>query len=139
VDFAASPQGVVGYGLADVGALTTKTESRNSFGPLLLNIPAGTYDITLVSFDNHAEEADETAQTQERWFIQAQNSLGNIVFESNAISDLAEDQDILEELVQEDVEITQDIIGLIAKHFLGVGETETAESVTPLCAAFDAV
>lgn len=137
MDFGVSP--VVGYGLADVGALTTRIEDRNSFGPLLVNIPAGTYNITLVSFDNHLEVPDEEAQLQERWFLQGQNEVGNVVFESLAITDLSENQDLLEELVQEGVQIDQDITEWFATHFLGVGESVSAESVTPLCAAFDEV
>jgi hypothetical protein len=121
------------------GVLTTRFQSRNSLGPISVDIPAGTYNITLVSFDDHIEQPNEKAQKQESWFLQAQNGRGNITFESNAISDLPEDQNILEELVQEDVEITQDITQLLAKHLLDVGESEEAESVTPVCAAFDRV
>jgi hypothetical protein len=43
------------------------------------------------------------------------------------------------ELVQEGANIDQDITGVFATHFLGVGESPSAESVTPLCAAFDSV
>lgn len=131
VEFVASLQDAV---------LTTRSDDRISLGPIPVNIPAGTYNITLVSFDDHIERPNEKAQKQESWFLQAQNGQGNIIFESNFISDLPEGQNILEELVQEDVKITQDIAGLLARHLLdvqGFGEGKTAESVTPVCAAFD--
>lgn len=121
------------------GVLTTRFQSRNSLGPVPVDIPAGTYNITLVSFDDHIERPNEVAQKQESWFLQAQNGQGNTIFESNSISDLPEDQNILEELVQENVEITRDITQLLAKHLLDVGESEEAESVTPVCVAFDKV
>jgi glucose/arabinose dehydrogenase len=117
--------------------LTTRKQSDNSFGPLEVNIPSGTYNITLVSFDDHIEQPQEEDQTQESWFLQAENEKGDIVFESNAISDLPEAQNILEEHVEEHVEITQDITGLSARHVVDVGESETAESIGPVCAAFD--
>jgi hypothetical protein len=119
--------------------LTTRKQSANSFGPLAANIPSDTYHITLVSFDDHIEHPEEEDQTQESWFLQAENEEGDIVFESNAISDLPEAQNILEEHVEEHVEITQDITGLSARHVLDVGESETAESIWPVCAAFDRV
>jgi hypothetical protein len=130
VEFVASPQDAV---------LTTRFQSRNSLGPVPVHISAGAYNITLVSFDDHIENLNAAAQKQESWFLQAQNGRGNTVFESNFISDLPEDQNILEELVQEDVEIAQDITGLSAKHLLDVGESEGVEGVIPVCAAFDRV
>jgi hypothetical protein len=119
--------------------LTTRSKSENSFSPLAVNIPAGTYDITLVSFDDHIEQPQEEDQKHESWFIQAQNEKGDIVFESNPISDLPKAQNILEELVEEHARINKDITGLSARHVLDVGESETAESVGPVCAAFDRV
>jgi hypothetical protein len=119
--------------------LTTRSQSENSFGPLTVDIPAGTYDITLVSFDDHIEQPQEEDQKQESWFLQTENEKGDIVFESNPISDLPKAQNILEELVQEHARITKDITGLSAKHILDVGESDTAESVGPVCAAFDRV
>jgi hypothetical protein len=91
------------------------------------------------SHDNLIQQPQEEDQTQESWFLQAENEEGDIFFESNAISDLPKAQNILEELVEEHVQITQDIAGLSAKHVLGVGESDTAESIWPVCAAFDRV
>jgi hypothetical protein len=119
--------------------LTTRKQSDNSFGPLKVNIPTGTYNITLVSFDDHIEQPKEEDQTQESWFLQAENEQGDIVFESTPISDLPKAQNLLEERVEEHVEITQDITGLSARHVVDVGESETAESIWPVCAAFDAL
>jgi hypothetical protein len=130
VEFVASPQDIV---------LTTRSQSRISFGPLPVNIPAGTYDITLVSFDDHVESPEEVAQKEESWFLQAYNAQGDAVFESNPISDLPEAQNTLEELVQTGGQITQDIPGVSARHLLDVGASETAEGITPVCAAFDRV
>jgi hypothetical protein len=117
--------------------LTTRSQSENFFGPLTVNIPAATYDITLVSFDDHIKRPKEEDQKQEAWFLQAQSEEGDIVFESNPISDLPKAKNIPMERVEKDVQITQDITGLLARHVLDVGESETAESVSPICVAFD--
>jgi hypothetical protein len=68
--------------------LTTRSQSENSSGLLEVDIPAGTYSITLVSYEDHIEQPQEEDQPQESWFLQAHNAEGDFVFFSNPISDL---------------------------------------------------
>jgi hypothetical protein len=119
--------------------LTTTRQSENSFGPLTVNVPAGIYRITLVSYDDHAEQPPEEDQKQEAWFLQAQSVEGDVAFESNPISDLPRDRNLLVERVEQRVRIIQDITRLSARHILDVGGSETAEGVGPVCAGFDRV
>ncbi len=44
-----------------------------SAGPFAIGLPAGTYDITLVSDDNHPYPTYQTEQTQEQWFFMLDN------------------------------------------------------------------
>jgi hypothetical protein len=126
----------VGYGQVDKGALTT---TRNSIGPLEVDIPPGTYKITMVSHDHHTDNPQEEDQTQERWFLQGQDEEGFVVFKSLAISDLPRSENLLTKVVQARAQIRGHITGLFAKHFLDVGGSLSTESVTPLCVAFDPV
>ena len=71
-----------------------------SRGPADVSIPAGRYDIILESFDQHVV-GDDT-QPNEQWFIQAWDG-ETLVFTSNAISDLPDDQNTLIETVNTDV------------------------------------
>ena len=106
-----------------------------SKGPLAVSIPAGTYDITLVSWDNHSQKPNQV-QDDESWFLQVQNADGDIFFASSPISDIPQNQNQIEELVNENAVITQDIAGLIAHH---IKEEVVSEpnSLTPRCAVFD--
>ncbi|MCH7604783.1 hypothetical protein IID24_02245 [Patescibacteria group bacterium] len=119
----------------DWGLLSNK-ESKISHGPIDVDIAAGTYDIWLVSFDDHSAKPTQT-QVNEQWHIQAYNGEGDIFFESNDISDLPDDQDFLVEKVNEDVVIEEDIDGLSVHHFFDFEETSKANSITPVCAGFD--
>jgi len=41
----------------------------DSAGPFVISMPAGTYDITMHSFDDHAAHPGQFEQTQEQWYF----------------------------------------------------------------------
>ena len=56
----------------------------DSAGPFAISMPAGTYDITLHSFDDHAAHPGQVAQTQEQWYFTLDSG-----YSSPASSDIA--------------------------------------------------
>jgi hypothetical protein len=44
-----------------------------SAGPFVIDLPAGTYDITMLSDDNHPSATYQTEQTQEQWYFVLDN------------------------------------------------------------------
>lgn len=58
-----------------------------SAGPFDISLPAGTYDITLVSNDNHPNPEYQPAQTQEQWYVALDNG-----FTSPPSNDIPGDQ-----------------------------------------------
>jgi len=119
----------------DWGLLSSK-ETKISHGPMDVVIAAGTYDIWLVSFDDHTSKPNQV-QVNEQWRVQAHNGEGDIFFESNDISDLSQAEDFLLEKVNEDAVIEEDIAGLSVHHFFDFGETSKANSIRPICVGFD--
>ena len=103
--------------------------------PVLVSIPSGTYDITLVSYDDHA--AETSTQPNEQWYVIAKNSSGAPVAVSGSIADLANGQDMVTQTVNTDFRVSSAIASINAYHIVQDGSTEP-NSVVPLCAAFDA-
>ena len=62
-----------------------------------MGLGAGTYRVTLTSFDDVHPEGDD--QTGERWFIQLLDSQGNVIDASGSISDLPSELTTLTESV----------------------------------------
>ena len=59
-------------------------------------IPAGDYDLTMVSHDEHSSKLiDQTDQIHEQWFLQLLDAQGGVVFQSEVSPDLPDDQDWL--------------------------------------------
>ncbi|MDZ4286136.1 MAG: hypothetical protein U1A23_04350, partial [Candidatus Sungbacteria bacterium] len=102
--------------------------------PVPVTIPAGTYNITLVSYDNHVSETD--TQPNEQWYIIAKNSQGSPVVVSDSIADLANGQDTLTHVVNTDFRVLSAIASVSAYHTIQNGSTDP-NSVIPLCVAFD--
>ena len=95
---------------------STGSAERTSIGPLGLQIPAGDYKVTLTSYDPHISEPHpgDHLQTQEQWLVQFRYEDGQTV-NSNAIADLADDQEWLEnQVVNERLELTQNVVAVIA-------------------------
>ncbi len=58
----------------------------DSAGPFSISMPAGTYDITLHSFDDHADHPGQVEQTQEQWYFTLDNG-----YRSPVSSDIPDD------------------------------------------------
>ena len=108
-----------GSGIYQTSAILTSPISR------------GTYDITLVSYDNHAVET--ATQDAEQWFIIMKNANGNVVGSSQAISDLSNGQNTRIETVNTDYRVIMPTTAIVARHAGIYGQN----SVTPVCVAFD--
>jgi len=101
-----------------------------------VDIPAGTYKVTLASFDNHDDKPDQD-QEVERWFLLFfYDGPGSET--SNSISDLPENQNTLEEYVGT-VDLEDDVDGVRAQHHLIGQFFPTAESVKAVCALLEPV
>ena len=109
-----------------------KTDDRER-GPLTVNIPGGTYDITLASYDAHSVKPGQT-QPVESWLVVLKNGG---TFLSSAISDLPDNLDFLVEQVDTGVAVSGNKTELFARH--ASTSTSNANSVRPLCAAFDPI
>lgn len=108
------------YGVAD-----------SQHGPVAVDIPAGEYDVVLVSHDDHSLPIPP--QSNERWFIEAYN--GNTkVYTSPAISDLPESQDDLIEIVDRGVPIPA-ITKVLVMH-AGYPDATSPNSLFAVCVAF---
>lgn len=103
--------------------------------PETVLIPAGTYMVTLQSSDFHSTQIPSLNQLQEQWFARFSNGG---TFDSGTISDLPEDQDVLNEQVGTII-FTSDITEVVAVHALAGGPWPTPESIMAVCVALDPV
>jgi len=109
------------------------TDART--GAVATNIPAGNYDITLVSYDNHSQK--NQTQTQESWYLILRDANGGTIANSSPISDLPDNQDLLVEKVDSNFPVSQAVKSV--KGFHAAYPSSNANSVVPICAAFDEV
>jgi hypothetical protein len=111
--------------LSDILEITT-------LGPAPLFLSAGTYKVTLQSYDDHARKPQP--QPQESWFVQLLDETG-IMVASNAISDLPSDADTLVEIVNDRLTLSRDSFFIKAVH--AAYPSSNPNSIVPVCAAFD--
>ena len=100
---------------------------------LTLPVFAGTYDITLVSYDNHA--AETVTQEAEQWFVWMKNASGNIIGTSEAIADLPDGQNWLTQTVNLNYRVSVPISAVVAHHAAVFARGQN--SIIPVCVAFD--
>jgi hypothetical protein len=100
--------------------------------PIAVNIAAGTYLVTLQSFDEHSVHGGQ-GQEQEQWF--ARFTAGGTV-DSGVIADLPDDQDVINEQVGT-IEFTSTATQVVARHALAGGTFTTPESIEAVCVALD--
>jgi len=106
--------------------------------PIAVAIPAGTYAVTLQSFDEHSIKGGQM-QFQEQWFARFTLE-GGATVDTAAIGDLPDDEDVLNQQVGE-VTFAADATEVVARHLLAGTPTPwtKAESVWPTCLALDPV
>lgn len=83
---AGSAQACGQYSYGFVGTRLINDGISTSAGPFSIALPAGTYEIAMVSHDNHPSADYQTDQTQEQWFFRLDNG-----FESSLTDDIPND------------------------------------------------
>lgn len=110
---------------------SSRGQSESFFGPVSVEVPAGTYDVWLTSFDDHVtEERVKPSQPREQYFLEGSQD-GTVVWESSAISDLPDDRNHLTERVDRGVSIPQ-LDGLVFRH-AAYPDDSSANSHEPVC------
>jgi len=120
----------------DASGLTLRSDRDNqkTKGPVAVSIPAGSYDVTLVSYDDHTHKQGQV-QPNEQWKLILKNSGSDVVATTASISDLPSDQDWLTEKVNSDFSVAEDVSSATAFH--DAYPSGNANSIFPICAAFD--
>lgn len=101
-------------------------------GPVTIAIPAGTYRVTLMSYDDHLNKLGQI-QLNEQYFLLLSNGQ-----QTNSISDLPQAIETLVEAVDNALTVTGDLTSVTARHtrYFEPGEPN---SIIPVCAAFDEI
>lgn len=111
-------------------------DTENRLGPFAAAIPAGTYDLTLASYDDHSSKPQQGhEQPQEVWFLTAHRAERQVA-RSATMPDLPPAADLLVTSVGR-IELDVDVTSLIAHH--GFFDAYNPNSVVPLCASFTSV
>ena len=106
--------------------------SGSGSGPYWVTIPSGTYDITLASFDSHAETGEQ-GELSERWQLKVLDSGGLLLGVTALTNDLPDADDVRVEKVNTAFTVHSNIAKLRPFH------PDEGNDIRPLCAAFDRV
>lgn len=111
------------------------SQSNASDGPTIGYVPAGTYDITLASYDDHFAKPDQI-QPQEQWKLIMGNGGGGQVAVTNSIRDIVDttEEQVIEK-VGNDFSVPEDIYQFTAFH--SAYPNSNPNSVRALCAMFE--
>lgn len=122
------------------GLRSDKTPVEGSYGPLPISIPAKNYDVTFVSYDDHANKPSQI-QLNEQWYMKLYNNSSSLVAATNAIGDLPDSEDWKTEIVNYNLNISEDIFLFSVFHseYSNIPTTGKANSILPVCVAFDIV
>lgn len=104
-------------------------------GPSIGYLPAGTYDITLASYDDHFAKPDQV-QPQEQWKLIMGNAEGGQVAVTNPIRDIVDgtEEQVIEK-VGDDFSVPEDIYQFTAFH--AAYPNSNPNSVRAICAMFE--
>src|SRR3989344_4178629 len=116
--------------------ISSGTLSAATKGPVSVSISAGTYDISLVSYDNHLTKLTQV-QPNESWFLVLKDNLGLTIATTSAISDLESNEEYKEEKVETNLVLASSTASITAIH--AAFSDINPNSITPLCVAFDEV
>lgn len=105
----------------------------DAFVSLSASVPAGTYEITLQSYDDHSGVPEE--QPNERWFLQLKRANGDIIASTQSISDLPTDESSLVEVVETGFDLAETAVSITAMHAVYPDGT-SPNSIEPICASF---
>ena len=109
--------------------------SYATMGPLPFLLPAGSYAVTLVSWDGY-EGRVYSVQDHEQWFVKLLDDEGDIA-SSSAIRDLPDGVDYvtISETVDDDLLVDRDAQEIFIEHAF-FGDQSSPNSVRPYCAIF---
>ncbi|PJE64668.1 MAG: hypothetical protein COU90_01260, partial [Candidatus Ryanbacteria bacterium CG10_big_fil_rev_8_21_14_0_10_43_42] len=115
------------------------TEEDAHLGPVSTSIPAGTYAVSLYSWDGY-EGRSSTAQTDESWLVALKNDTTDIT-STSPVSDIPDgvEQATVSEMVETHLVIPTDVNSVTAVHAIYPSDAEEYNSVHPICAAFDRI
>ncbi len=112
------------------------TKENANIGPITTSLSAGTYKVTLVSFEqNHLSTANELSES---WFLEIIDQEGNIITQTESIPDLASDKDLAAVTLESEITLTTPASAVNAVH-ASFPDTTNPNKITPLCAAFELV
>lgn len=114
------------------GAIVSGTGGMKDTDAFATFVPAGTYNIILVSFDEHSGEATQLA---EQWFITMKDVNGSIIGWSREIEDLPDGQQFLTQIVNVDYPVSRAMTSVVASHIRVYDSGQ--HSIIPVCAGFD--
>ena len=108
-------------------------------GPVETLVPAGTYKVSLASFDGYVGRSD-VSQLDERWTLHLRDGF-EFVTASNPSTDLPDDVDYVAQtdMVNDELVVSTTANQAKAWHVISPEEADNANSVEPVCAALDAV
>lgn len=101
-------------------------------GPISTNLPAGTYQISLVSYDPDHDSVDTAHQPAEKWYLLLQDAENSTLFMSAPTGDLADDQLQQTFIVANEVFIAEGAAFAIAYH-AAHPDISSPNSVYPVC------
>ncbi len=98
-------------------------------------IPAGDYELTMVSYDDHdAKAVDQSDQLNEQWFVILLDAQGNTVFQSGVSPDLPDDQNWL--TFNSSATLTGKAVTMRVVH-AAIGDN--VNSIVAFCAGFEPI
>ncbi|KAA3660304.1 MAG: hypothetical protein DWQ04_19795 [Chloroflexi bacterium] len=111
--------------------------SDAQLAPVVVEIPPGTYQVILGSYDEHVP-SDVGSQPREEWYLQLLNATDVQIAETSAIRDIPDDVNEIVEIVDEQLVLTDTVSVVVAQH-AAFGDATNANSVFPDCAIFQRV
>jgi len=124
-----SAQGCGDFSFGFEGTRLIDDGISTSAGPFPITLPAGNYEITLVSHDNHPSADYQDTQTQEQWYVELDNG-----FTSSLSDDVPSDAEtIVTKIAAQPIEAAT----AISVHHKAPGAGPN--SVDPVCVGFTSV
>ncbi len=129
---------IVDFGNNGAKLLSNSGLAASQTNVIATNVPAGTFDITLVSWDGYLDRVNVT-QPRESYFVTLNLANGSSV-NTNSIADLADFvvQATNVEKVNSGLVLNSAITSLQGKHSAYV-DNSSANSLVPICLAFDSI
>ncbi len=118
-----------------VTLFSSRKQADAIFGPASANVGAGTWQVSLASYDSHSTKANPY-QPYEQWFLRLNYGSGGSV-DSSAISDLPDNQDSLSQTVNSGLALTDNVTSVTAVH--AFYPNTAINSISPVCVLLERV